>query len=103
MSIAMMGNNQKLIVSYNTILTAGKLIMCRVNGIAHRKPRGEELDNADPVRNDESGLWQCPFCRKNDFAELSDVSLKHFSRRLIRLNLVITIFLVRINIMMYSF
>jgi transcription elongation factor SPT6 len=25
------------------------------------------------VKNDETGLWQCPFCLKNDFSELSDV------------------------------
>ncbi|XP_053375824.1 transcription elongation factor SPT6-like isoform X2 [Mercenaria mercenaria] len=51
----------------------GKLLMVRVTGIAHRKPHGEQLDQADPVRNEETGLWQCPFCNKNDFPELSEV------------------------------
>ena len=48
--------------------------MCRVTGFARKKPRREALDQADPVRNDETGLWQCPFCQKNDFPELSEVS-----------------------------
>ncbi|XP_052215259.1 transcription elongation factor SPT6-like isoform X2 [Dreissena polymorpha] len=51
----------------------GKLMMVRVMGIAHRKPHGEQLDQADPVRNEDTGLWQCPFCNKNDFPELSEV------------------------------
>ncbi|XP_013397141.1 transcription elongation factor SPT6 isoform X3 [Lingula anatina] len=51
----------------------GKLIMCRVNGFAFRKPHGDQLDQANPVRNDETGLWQCPFCMTNDFPELSEV------------------------------
>jgi transcription elongation factor SPT6 len=58
-----------LMVCYIT----GKLLMVRVTGIAHRKPHGEQLDQADPVRNEETGLWQCPFCNKNDFPELSEV------------------------------
>ncbi|KAL1488885.1 hypothetical protein ABEB36_014678 [Hypothenemus hampei] len=51
----------------------GKMVQATVIGIARRKPQGEQLDSANPVRNDESGLWQCPFCLKNDFPELSDV------------------------------
>jgi hypothetical protein len=46
-----------------------------VLGITHRKPQGDQLDQANPVRNDETGLWQCPFCLKNDFPELSEVCL----------------------------
>jgi transcription elongation factor SPT6 len=38
-----------------------------------RKPQGDQLDQANPVKNDDTGLWQCPFCLKNDFSELSDV------------------------------
>jgi len=60
-------------------LYAGKLVQCRVGRIFYRKPRGEQLDNANPVRNDESGLWKCPFCMKNDFPELSDV-WSHFDK-----------------------
>lgn len=51
----------------------GKMILATVVGISHRKPQGEQLDQANPVRNDETGLWQCPFCLKNDFPELSEV------------------------------
>lgn len=51
----------------------GKMVLATVAGISHRKPQGEQLDQANPVRNDETGLWQCPFCLKNDFPELSEV------------------------------
>ena len=51
----------------------GKLILATVSGIAHRRPRGEELDQANPVRNEDTQLWQCPFCQKNEFPELSEV------------------------------
>lgn len=59
----------------STILlcVSGKLVMCTVTGIAHKRPQGDQLDQANPVRNDESGLWQCPFCQKDDFPELSEV------------------------------
>ncbi|KFM65277.1 Transcription elongation factor SPT6, partial [Stegodyphus mimosarum] len=51
----------------------GKLILVVVTGIARRKPKNDQLENANPIRNDDSGLWQCPFCLKKDFPELSDV------------------------------
>lgn len=51
----------------------GKLILATVCSMNRRKPEGEQLDQANPVRNDKSGLWQCPFCLKNDFPELSEV------------------------------
>ncbi|XP_046533786.1 transcription elongation factor SPT6 isoform X1 [Equus asinus] len=50
---------------------AGKLIICNVTGIAHRRPQGESYDQA--IRNDETGLWQCPFCQQDNFPELSEV------------------------------
>ena len=56
------------------LVVAGKLVMCRVYGIAYKRPQGEQLDQANPVRNEESGLWQCPFCLNSDFPELSEVS-----------------------------
>ena len=59
-------------------LYVGKLLQCKVIRFIHRKPRGDQLDNANPVRNEESGLWKCPFCMKNDFMELSDV-WNHFN------------------------
>lgn len=51
----------------------GKLVLCVVTGIARKRPQGEQLDEANPVRNEETGLWQCPFCQKKDFPELSEV------------------------------
>lgn len=55
----------------------GKMVSATVVGITHRKPSKEQLDGANPARNDETGMWQCPFCVKNDFPELSDV-WEHF-------------------------
>ena len=49
----------------------GKLIICDVTGITHRRPQGESYDQA--IRNDETGLWQCPFCQQDNFLELSEV------------------------------
>ena len=40
----------------------GKLVMATVTGFSHRKPQREQLDLANPVRNEETGLWKCPFC-----------------------------------------
>uniref|UniRef100_A0A8C6KXY1 SPT6 homolog, histone chaperone and transcription elongation factor n=1 Tax=Nothobranchius furzeri TaxID=105023 RepID=A0A8C6KXY1_NOTFU len=49
----------------------GKLITSVVTGIAHRRPQGESYDQA--IRNDATGLWQCPFCQQDNFPELSEV------------------------------
>ena len=51
----------------------GKIVTGRVTKIARKPPTPEELDSANPLRDDETTLWKCPFCSKNDFAELSDV------------------------------
>uniref|UniRef100_A0A3P8TS79 Transcription elongation factor SPT6 n=1 Tax=Amphiprion percula TaxID=161767 RepID=A0A3P8TS79_AMPPE len=48
-----------------------KLITSVVTGIAHRRPQGESYDQA--IRNDATGLWQCPFCQQDNFPELSEV------------------------------
>ncbi|MEQ2187721.1 Transcription elongation factor SPT6, partial [Goodea atripinnis] len=50
---------------------SGKLITSVVTGIAHRRPQGESYDQA--IRNDATGLWQCPFCQQDNFPELSEV------------------------------
>lgn len=55
----------------------GKMLTATVSGISHKKPSSEQLDGANPARNDETGKWQCPFCVKNDFDELADV-WEHF-------------------------
>ncbi|EDW66387.1 transcription elongation factor SPT6 [Drosophila virilis] len=51
----------------------GKCVTAMVTGFTYRRPQGEQLDNANPVRIDDSDSWQCPFCHKDDFPELSDV------------------------------
>lgn len=55
----------------------GKMISATVTGISHRKPSSDQLDKANPERDAETGLWQCPFCVKKDFLQLSDV-WEHF-------------------------
>ena len=47
---------------------------CRVIGIAYRKPKQEQLDQAEPIKDEETGIWSCPFCRMDGFAQLNDVS-----------------------------
>ena len=42
-------------------LYIGKLFTASVTGFAYRKPQREQLD---PIRNELTGLWQCPFCFK---------------------------------------
>ncbi|XP_018906474.2 transcription elongation factor SPT6 isoform X2 [Bemisia tabaci] len=56
----------------------GKMISAVVSGISRKQPTPEQLDKANPIRNEETGLWQCPLCFKNDFPELSEVWY-HFS------------------------
>ena len=56
-----------------SFLDTGKMVLCTVTGIARRRPQKDQLDQANPVRNDETGLWQCPFCQQDDFPELSEV------------------------------
>lgn len=51
----------------------GKLITCAVTGFAYKKPTREELDSANPTRNDETNLWKCPFCLLDTFPDLSEV------------------------------
>ncbi|XP_074604338.1 transcription elongation factor Spt6 isoform X2 [Brevipalpus obovatus] len=50
----------------------GKLVLGTVLGISRRKPEGP-LDENNPIKNEETGLWQCPVCRKSDFLELNEV------------------------------
>ncbi|KAK0074908.1 hypothetical protein PV325_007644, partial [Microctonus aethiopoides] len=51
----------------------GKLVLATVIGMNYKKPDTDQLDQANPVRSDETGFWQCPFCMQNDFPEMSDV------------------------------
>jgi transcription elongation factor SPT6 len=55
-------------------LYVGKLIVCTVTGFAFKKPLRDMIDQANPERDDDTGSWKCPFCLRNDYAELSEVS-----------------------------
>jgi transcription elongation factor SPT6 len=55
----------------------GKLVACKCVGIVRRKPNKEQLDEANPVKDENTCMWQCSFCKRNDFAELNKVWL-HF-------------------------
>ena len=58
----------------------GKLVMATVTGFAYKKPQGEELDKAAPLRKGEGNAWQCPFCGQDDFPELTEV-WNHFDEK----------------------
>ena len=60
-------------LTLNPILPLGKLQVGKVSGFAFRKPKGDQLDNADPTRDEDTGNWKCPFCKRNDIVELSEV------------------------------
>lgn len=51
----------------------GKMVMGRVIGITRTRPQEDQYDKANPIRDEETNLWQCPFCLRNDYSELSDV------------------------------
>merc|ERR1719422_2095562 len=53
----------------------GKLLMATAINFKYRKPTGEELDKAAPVRAQKGDVeqWQCPFCGMDDFPELTEV------------------------------
>ena len=53
----------------------GKLITCVATGFAYKKPTREELDSANPTRNDDTNLWKCPFCLEDNFPDLSEVCM----------------------------
>ncbi|XP_067032168.1 transcription elongation factor SPT6-like [Acropora muricata] len=54
-------------------LYVGKMVVCGVTGFANRKPPRDMIDQAQPVRNEETGQWQCPFCLQDTFPDLSEV------------------------------
>ncbi|KAK2711056.1 hypothetical protein QYM36_012282 [Artemia franciscana] len=64
---------QLLIKESPDILHRGKLVQVILTNFTRRKPQRKHLDHAKPVRNEETGLWQCPFCSKNDYPDLSEV------------------------------
>ncbi|CAH8510288.1 Transcription elongation factor SPT6, variant 2 [Schistosoma haematobium] len=54
-------------------LHVGRLVECRVLSVATRRPRPEQLDNANPTKNEINGLWMCPFCQQDNFQLLNHV------------------------------
>ncbi|CAH8839646.1 unnamed protein product [Trichobilharzia szidati] len=54
-------------------LHVGRLVECRVLSVANRRPRPEQLDNANPSKNEVNGTWMCPFCRRDNFQLLNHV------------------------------
>ncbi|CAL8073118.1 unnamed protein product [Orchesella dallaii] len=56
-------------------LYIGKLITATVTGIIYKKPQGDQLDNVQPYKNVETGMWECPFpcCFRKDFRELQQL------------------------------
>ncbi|KAF5398777.1 Transcription elongation factor SPT6 [Paragonimus heterotremus] len=54
-------------------LHVGRLVEARVVSVATRRPRPEQLDNANPTKNESNGLWMCPFCRRDNFQFLNHV------------------------------
>ncbi len=62
-------------------LHIGRLIDCQVVAVATRKPRADQLDSANPTKSEVTGLWRCPFCKQDDFQQLSEVRFcyhRHF-------------------------
>ena len=57
----------------NDSLYLGMLVVCNVTGFANRKPPRDVIDQAQPVRNDKTGQWQCPFCLQDTFPDISEV------------------------------
>uniref|UniRef100_A0A5S6QJ45 Suppressor of Ty 6 homolog n=1 Tax=Trichuris muris TaxID=70415 RepID=A0A5S6QJ45_TRIMR len=51
----------------------GKVVLGRVIRIVYRRPQKDKITKSIPVRNAANGMWQCPFCLKGDFSELSEV------------------------------
>lgn len=71
-----MDNVQKfycLIKETQNTFYKGKLVTCRVTGIVRRKPNKEQLEQANPLKDDNTCLWSCSFCKRNDFSELGKV------------------------------
>ena len=49
----------------------GKIVTCKITQIVRKKPTQEQSTKISPERNEETGKWACPFCRKSDFQEFS--------------------------------
>ncbi|KRY89558.1 Transcription elongation factor SPT6 [Trichinella pseudospiralis] len=55
----------------------GKLIMARVLNVVYKRPSPNMFEEARPVKDSTTNLWQCPICFRDDFPELGEV-WKHY-------------------------
>ena len=51
-------------------LYEGRLFTCTIVGIVRRKPLREVLDRANPIQDERSRLWKCPFCLQDNFQDI---------------------------------
>lgn len=51
-------------------LYEGRLFTCTVVGIVRRKPPRDVLDRANPIQDEYTRLWKCPFCLRDDFRDI---------------------------------
>lgn len=61
-----------LLVGESSEVLMGKLVLVRVINVMWRKPKQEQIDQAQPARNEE-GKWSCSFCQRSDFTQLNEV------------------------------
>lgn len=52
-------------------LHEGKLVICTVTGIARRRPQRDVIAQSNPINDQRTGFWQCPFCLRADFHNIS--------------------------------
>lgn len=64
-------------------LHEGKLVICTVTGIARRRPQRDVIAQSNPINDQRTGFWQCPFCLRADFHNISLVRLNiHFTYKM---------------------
>ncbi len=59
-------------------LYEGRMFTCTVVGIVRRKPLREVLDRANPIQDEHTRLWKCPFCLKSEFREIGLVCMSDY-------------------------
>ena len=58
---------------YYYIFYVGKMMQARVTGFYYVQPKPEEMDCAQPRKNDDTGMFACQFCGRDNFPELTEV------------------------------
>lgn len=48
-------------------------MQARVTGFYYVQPKPEEMDCAQPQKNDDTGMFACQFCGRDNFPELTEV------------------------------